>query len=108
MQNLSLGEGAFINVRNVVLPKARFVVFQPQLSTFNDISNPKAVLEMELRKHTALTNGDTLVIKYLGTNHALKVLDLKPAVRLLLLSHVHAKQLVLNTVVYVCRMLVPS
>jgi ubiquitin fusion degradation protein 1 len=43
MQNLLLPEGGFIVVRNVQLPKARFVKFQPHSKDFIDISNPRAV-----------------------------------------------------------------
>ena len=43
MQNISLEEGGILEVTSATLPKGKFVKFQPQTSTFLDISNPKAV-----------------------------------------------------------------
>jgi ubiquitin fusion degradation protein 1 len=43
MQNLLLVEGAFVHIRNVQLPKARFVKLQPHSKAFIEISNPRAV-----------------------------------------------------------------
>ena len=62
--DLGLEEGALLNVRNVQLPKAKFVKFQPTDISFLDISNPKAVLEKQLRTYTALTKGNTLMFRY--------------------------------------------
>lgn len=42
MQNLMLNEGALITVRNVTLPKAKFVKFRAQSCDFLEISNPRA------------------------------------------------------------------
>jgi len=79
MQNLLLPEGGFIVVRNVQLPKARFVKFQPHSKDFIDISNPRAVLERQLRTYSALTKGDTLMLTYAKKNYYLDVLECKPA-----------------------------
>lgn len=43
MTNLLLNEGAIVTVRNVQLPLAKFVKFQPHTIDFLDLSNPKAV-----------------------------------------------------------------
>lgn len=43
MENLVLEEGALIVIRNVQLPKGRFVKFRPHSKDFLDISNPRAV-----------------------------------------------------------------
>ena len=43
MSNLVLREGEMVTVRNVQLPKAKFVKFQPHSKDFLDISNPRAV-----------------------------------------------------------------
>ena len=48
MRSLGLAEGAFIDVRNVQLPKARFVKFQPVSKEFITLRDPKAVLERQL------------------------------------------------------------
>ena len=42
MQNLMIGEGALITVKNVTLPKAKFVKFRAQSCDFLEISNPRA------------------------------------------------------------------
>lgn len=48
MRTLGLAEGAFLDVRNVQLPKARFVKFQPVTKDFISLRDPKAVLERQL------------------------------------------------------------
>lgn len=78
MQNLMMGEGSLIAVRNVSLPKADFVKFQAQSVDFLEISNPKAVLERSLRKFTCVTEGDQIMITYLDKNYFLEVREVKP------------------------------
>ena len=80
MASLRLAEGAFIVVRNVQLPKARFVKLQPERMTFLDLKNPRAVLERALRVYSAVTKGDILDISHAGVVHRLTVLECKPAV----------------------------
>jgi Ubiquitin fusion degradation protein UFD1 len=55
MDNLLLGVGDLVNLRNVSLPKGTFIKIQPHSKDFLDISNPKAVLETSLRSFTCLT-----------------------------------------------------
>lgn len=78
MQNLMLNEGALITVKNVTLPKAKFVKFRAQSCDFLEISNPRAVLEKTLRKYTCVTVGDQICIQYLGNNHFLEVREVDP------------------------------
>jgi ubiquitin fusion degradation protein 1 len=78
MQNLMLGEGATIVVKNVSLPKAKFVKFRPQSVDFLEISNPRAVLEKTLRNYTCLSQGDIICINYLNKNLYLEVVEVKP------------------------------
>lgn len=78
MQNLMLGEGATIVVKNVSLPKAKFVKFRPQSVDFLEISNPRAVLEKTLRNYTCLSQGDVICIHYLSKNLYLEVVEVKP------------------------------
>lgn len=48
-----------VEVRQVVgIPKGTFVRLQPHSINFNDVHNPKAVLEYTLRKFTVLTKGE--------------------------------------------------
>jgi ubiquitin fusion degradation protein 1 len=79
MQNLLLSEGSLITIKNVSLPKAKFVKFRPQSVEFLNISNPRAVLENSLRKFTCLTLGDQIAIQYLDQNYYLEVKEVKPS-----------------------------
>lgn len=78
MQNLMIGEGSMIIVKNVSLPKAKFVKFRPQSVDFLEISNPRAVLEKTLRNYTCLTSGDQICIQYLSRSLYLEVVEVKP------------------------------
>jgi len=62
MQNLMLEEGGLLSVKNVSLPKATFVKFKPQSTDFLDISNPRAVLEKQLRTFSCVTVGDQICL----------------------------------------------
>eukprot|EP00735_Rhodelphis_limneticus_P013690 TRINITY_DN7644_c0_g1::TRINITY_DN7644_c0_g1_i1::g.18645::m.18645 TRINITY_DN7644_c0_g1::TRINITY_DN7644_c0_g1_i1::g.18645 ORF type:complete len:349 (+),score=72.38,sp/Q9VTF9/UFD1_DROME/47.15/2e-75,UFD1/PF03152.9/6.2e-79,CDC48_2/PF02933.12/7e+03,CDC48_2/PF02933.12/0.13,Med3/PF11593.3/3.7 TRINITY_DN7644_c0_g1_i1:96-1142(+) len=79
MQNLVIHEGEIIRVQSATLPKGSFVKFQPQTTDFIDLSNPKAVLEAQLRNYSALTKGDTIVINYNGKRYCIDILESKPA-----------------------------
>jgi len=57
-----LEEGGVLSVKNVSLPKATFVKFKPQSSDFLDISNPRAVLEKQLRAFSCVTVGDQICL----------------------------------------------
>lgn len=43
MENLLLQEGDFVTLKNVTLPKGKYVKLQPHTKDFLDISNPKAM-----------------------------------------------------------------
>nr|QBH74161.1 ubiquitin fusion degradaton protein [Carausius morosus] len=76
--NLLLDEGDFVQIESVSLPVATFSRFQPQSEDFLDISNPKAVLENNLRNFACLTTGDTIAIKYNQKMYEMCVLETKP------------------------------
>lgn len=78
MRNLLLEEGAFVKIESVSLPVATFSKFQPQSVDFLDITNPKAVLENELRSFACLTTGDVIAISYNDRIYELCVLETKP------------------------------
>lgn len=78
MRNLLLEEGAFVKIESVSLPVATFSKFQPQSPDFLDITNPKAVLENELRNFPCLTTGDVIAISYNDRIYELCVLETKP------------------------------
>lgn len=80
MRNLLLEEGAFVKIESVSLPVATFSKFQPQSVDFLDITNPKAVLENELRSFACLTTGDVIAISYNDRIYELCVLETKPGV----------------------------
>lgn len=79
MQNLLIEEGAFVDIKNVQLPKGNFVKFRPHSKDFLDISNPRAVLERQLRTHSCLTKGDVIAFQYTRKTYYMDVLELKPA-----------------------------
>lgn len=78
MRNLLLDEGAFVKIESVSLPVATFSKFQPQSTDFLDITNPKAVLENELRSFACLTTGDVIAISYNERIYELCVLETRP------------------------------
>lgn len=78
LRNLLLDEGAFVKIESVSLPVATFSKFQPQSVDFLDITNPKAVLENELRSFACLTTGDVIQINYNDRVYELCVLETKP------------------------------
>ena len=78
MRNLLLEEGAHVKIESVSLPVATFSKFQPQSVDFLEITNPKAVLENELRSFACLTTGDVIAISYNDRIYELCVLETKP------------------------------
>mmetsp|Transcript_94536 Transcript_94536/g.185405 ORF Transcript_94536/g.185405 Transcript_94536/m.185405 type:complete len:329 (+) Transcript_94536:76-1062(+) len=78
MQNLCVDEGSLITVKNVSLPKASFVKFRAQSVDFLEVSNPRALLEVSLRKFTCLTVGDTICIPYSDKKFYLDVREVEP------------------------------
>lgn len=65
-------------MKNVSLPKAKYVKFQAQSVDFLEVSNPRALLEVALRKFTCLTVGDIISLKHGTKRFALKVNEVKP------------------------------
>lgn len=78
LRNLLLNEGAFVNIESASLPLATFSKFQPQSVDFLEITNPKAVLENELRSFACLTTGDVIAISYNDRIYELCVLETQP------------------------------
>jgi len=78
MQNLAITEGEHITLKSVQIPVATFAKFQPQSVDFLDISDPKAVLENELRSYSCLTEGDVIAIEYNSKVYEIMVLEIKP------------------------------
>jgi ubiquitin fusion degradation protein 1 len=78
MQSLFMEEGTLLSVKNVTLPKASYVKFQAQSVDFLKINNPRAVLEVTLRKFTCLTKGDMVCLPYADKKYHLEVTDVQP------------------------------
>ncbi|GFQ03937.1 ubiquitin fusion degradation protein 1 homolog [Phtheirospermum japonicum] len=64
MANLSLVEGDRVVLRDAPLPKACFLKLQPHTTSFTEVSDPRAVLEVKLRGFTCLSLGDTFMVEY--------------------------------------------
>lgn len=65
MRQLCLNEGDVVRTVYVNLPKATYAKFKPQSTDFLSISNPRAVLEVELRKFACLTKNDIIAVEVL-------------------------------------------
>lgn len=61
---LQLAPGSLVNIESATLPKGTFVKIRPQQKAFIEISDPKAVLEKQLRNFSCLSRGDTIIIAY--------------------------------------------
>jgi ubiquitin fusion degradation protein 1 len=78
IKNLFAIEGETLIFKYTNLDKGNYVKIQPQTSDFLDISNPRAVLESNLRFFTCLTREDVIAIDYNDKIYWLNVLEVKP------------------------------
>jgi len=76
--NLGIEEGSYLTFKQKKLEKGYFLKIQPQDKEFYDLSNPKAILELNLRKYTCLTKKSTISIEYNNNIYWLNVLEVKP------------------------------
>ncbi|VDN21859.1 unnamed protein product [Gongylonema pulchrum] len=74
---LHLNEGECVRITYASLPKATYTKLKPQSTDFLAISNPRAVLEVELRKFACLTKGDIIAVESLPTGAAAEVVGSK-------------------------------
>src|SRR3989338_7837640 len=79
MQGLDADEGYIITIELVNLPKATAATVQANTYKFYQLSNPKSLLETELRNYVSLNVGQTIPISYLGDNYVLTVIRTEPA-----------------------------
>ncbi|CAO4374174.1 Protein CBR-UFD-1 [Caenorhabditis briggsae] len=79
MQQLGLSDGDTIRVESATVPKATFAKLKPMSLEFLNITNPKAFLEVELRKYACLTKGDRIPTSYAGQTLEFSIVDVKPA-----------------------------
>jgi ubiquitin fusion degradation protein 1 len=79
MKNLLIGEGQIVQVESIALSVATYAKFKPQSTDFLNISNPRAVLELQLRNFACLTKNDIIPINYNNKIYEMLVQDVKPA-----------------------------
>ncbi|KAK9671899.1 hypothetical protein RND81_12G062700 [Saponaria officinalis] len=79
MENMLLHEGDIVRVKNVTLPKGKYVKLQPHTKDFLDISNPKAILETTLRNYSCLTTGDSIMVAYNNKKYYIDIVETKPS-----------------------------
>lgn len=79
MEQLNLCDGDTVRIESATVPKATFAKLKPMSLEFLNISNPKAVLEVELRKYACLTKNDRIPTSYAGQTLEFLVVDVKPA-----------------------------
>jgi ubiquitin fusion degradation protein 1 len=63
IDQLGLIEGCLVNIEYKSLPRAVYAKFKPLSTDFLQISNPRAMLEVELRKFACLTKNDVFAIQ---------------------------------------------
>ncbi|KAL6739334.1 hypothetical protein Aduo_012803 [Ancylostoma duodenale] len=79
MKQLRIEEGAEVRVDSVTLPSATYAKLKPQSLEFLNISNPRAVLEVELRKFACLTKNDMIAVLYADQVLEFLVQEVKPS-----------------------------
>lgn len=79
MKQLRIDDGAEIRVDSVTLPSATYAKLKPQSLEFLNISNPRAVLEVELRKFACLTKNDVIAVLYADQVLEFLVQEVKPS-----------------------------
>jgi ubiquitin fusion degradation protein 1 len=84
MKMLNLKENDLVEIKNVSLPKATFIKFNPHNILFLQLEDPKSILEHYLPEYTCLTIGDTIVINHMDTEYYLDVVELKPETAVLI------------------------
>lgn len=79
MQVIGAKEGDQIFVTPTELKKGTFAKFRPKtIDFFDTISDIRRVLEILLKDYSALTEGDTIAISYIGKEFFLEVRECKP------------------------------
>jgi ubiquitin fusion degradation protein 1 len=78
MQQLFVAEGGILNLKSASLPKATYVKVRPTEKDFLDLVNPRATLELALRKFSCMTAGNQICFPYLNKIYSLDVLEVRP------------------------------
>ena len=67
-----------ISIKYVKLSKVVYVKLQPKFNQFFKVEQIKMVLEENLKYHSTLTLGDIVTVWYRGIAHPLKIVEMKP------------------------------
>lgn len=78
MQQLGIDEGQIISIESASLPKATFARLKPQNIEFLQVTNMRAMLEVELRKFACLSEKDRIAVRYNDQTLEFLVVELKP------------------------------
>jgi len=70
-----------VELTTVSLPKGTFVQFQAHETRFAMLSNPRVVLEKNLRSYSCLSLGDTIQVEFAKHIYKLDVTEVKPSVQ---------------------------
>lgn len=57
------------------LPKGKMVKLQPHETAFIELSDPRAILENELRNYLCLKQGETINIVFSGVNYKIDIVE---------------------------------
>ena len=67
-----------ITIKYVKLSKVTYVKLQPKFNQFFSVEQIKMVLEKNLQFHSTLTLGDVITVWFRGFAHPLKIIEMKP------------------------------
>ena len=78
MGSLSIKEEDLVSVESVSLPVGKYVKILPLEPTFLSLTNPRAVLEHNFSRFSALTKGSTIGILHNACLYHIKIIDISP------------------------------
>jgi hypothetical protein len=67
-----------VSIKYVKLSKVTYVKVQPKFNTFFKVEQIKMVLEENLKFHSTLTIGDIITVWFRGEAHPLRIVEMKP------------------------------
>ncbi|XP_015952599.2 uncharacterized protein LOC107477148 [Arachis duranensis] len=79
MKNMQLEDGDLVLLKSTTLVKGTYLKLQPHTKDFMDLSNIKAMLEINLRSFSCVTTGDTIMIPYNNKEYYIDVIETKPS-----------------------------
>jgi ubiquitin fusion degradation protein 1 len=79
MDNIAINDGDDIALKNVNLPKGKYIKFKPLNKEFFKLNNPKAILEHYLQNFKTLSDGSNICINYLNRNFNVQIVETVPS-----------------------------